>query len=218
MNRTYDLKKTLPLVIQAANESPPVEIVILDYNSKDDLAEYMMGVDGERLESGNLLTYKHYTGREYYHMAHAQNLSMLAGSGEYLVNAAADLVLASNFFSVIRDLLAPGDIVWMSSKRWGWPVIRKDEFIDAGGFDERLEFYGKCDRDIIARLHRRGGKHVPYPDSIMTIIQTPSKEKFKNYSIKSAHGMKVLNKLVYEENMKKGALVVNDEGWGSWDD
>jgi hypothetical protein len=217
MNRTYDLRKTLPLTIQAANESPPVEIVVVNYNSKDDLDEYMIGVDGERLESGNLLTYKKYTGREYYHMAHAQNLSMLAGSGEYLVNAAADLVLASNFFSVIRDLLAPGDIVWMDSKRYGWPVIRKDEFIASGGFDERMEYYGKNDRDIIGRLHRRGGKHVPYPDSIMTTIPTSRKAKFENYSMESAHGMKVLNKEVYEENMKRGVLVANDEGWGSWD-
>ena len=42
MNRTYDLKKTLPLTIQAADASPPVEIVVLNYNSKDDLEDYIM--------------------------------------------------------------------------------------------------------------------------------------------------------------------------------
>jgi glycosyltransferase involved in cell wall biosynthesis len=217
MNRTYDLKKTLPLTIQAANESPPVEIVVVNYNSKDDLDEYMIGVDGERLESGNLLTYKKYTGREYYHMAHAQNLALLSGSGEYVINVGADIVPASNFFSVIRDLLAPGDIEWMVSSRYGMPVIRKDEFVAAGGHDERLEFYGKTDRDLHNRLWRRGGKFIYYPSEILSTIPTPRVDKFKNYSMKSAHGMKVLNKEVYEENMKKGVLVANDEGWGSWD-
>ena len=121
-------------------------------------------------------------------MAHAQNLSMLAGSGEYLVNAAADLALTIDFFKVIRKLLSPGDIVWMSSKRHGWPVIHRDEFIAAGGFDERLEFYGKNDRDIISRLHRRGGKYVRYPDSIMTVIPTPRNKKFENYRMKTVNG------------------------------
>ena len=51
----------------------------------------------------------------------------------------------------------------------------------------------------------------------MTTIPTDRKARYINYSMESAHGMKVLNKLVYEENMKKGALVVNDKEWGSWD-
>ena len=116
MNRTYDLKKTLPLTIQAANASPPVEIVVLNYNSQDDL-DYYMDFAGVLLEGDNFLTYKEYTGRDTYHMAHAQNLAMLAGSGEYLVNTAADVVLTIDFFSTIRELLSPGDIVWMSSSR-----------------------------------------------------------------------------------------------------
>ena len=217
MNRTHDLKKTLPLTIQAANESPPVEIVVVNYNSQDDLDDYMIGCGGAVLESGNLLTYKKYTGREHYHMAHAQNLSILAATGEYVVNTAADVLLTVNYFKVIRELLTPRDIVWMMSSRHGMPVIRKDEFIAAGGHDERLEFYGKTDRDLHSRLHRRGGKFVEYPSDILTVIPTSRTEKFKNYSMKSAHGMKVLNKEVYEENMKRGVLVANDEGWGSWD-
>jgi len=216
MNRTYDLKKTLPLTIQAANASPPVEIVVVNYNSQDDLDDYM-DFAGVLLEGDNFLTYKKYTGREHYHMAHAQNLSMLAASGEYLVNAAADLVLSIDFFSTIRELLSPGDIVWSSSKRYGWPVIHRDEFIAAGGFDERMEYYGKNDRDIISRLHRRGGKHVYYPNSIMSIIYTSRADKFKNYKMTSAHGMKVHNKGIYEENMRGEVLTVNPDGWGSWD-
>ena len=174
-NRTYDLKKTLPLTIQAANQSPPVEIVVLNYNSQDDLAKYYAQTTQAHFNccDGVTLTYEKYTGRDHYHMAHAQNLSMLAGSGKYLVNAAADLVLTIDFFKVIRELLAPGDVVWMSSKRHGWPVIRRDEFIDAGGFDERMEYYGKNDRDIICRLRRRSGKHVYFPYSRMSIIPTP---------------------------------------------
>ena len=219
-NRTYDLKKTLPLVIQAANQSSPVEIVILDYNSQDDLAEYYAQTTQAHFDccDGVTLTYEKYTGRDYYHMAHAQNLSMIAASGEYVINVGADVIPAINYFSTIRELLSLGDVVWMSSKRYGMAVIRKDEFIAAGGNDERLEFYGKTDRDLIDRLHRRGGKYVRYPDNIMTTIPTSREQKWKNYRLRSAHRMKVLNKEIYEENMRNEVLTVNPDGWGSWDD
>ena len=218
MNRTYDLKKTLPLVIQAANQSPPVEIVVVNYNSQDDLDDYMDYMLDD-LHDGDChsLIYKKYTARDTYHMAHAQNLSMLAASGEYVINSAADVVPSINYFSTIRELLSPGDIIWMMSTRYGIPVIRKDEFVAAGGHDERLEFYGKCDRDLHSRLHRRGGKFIKYPSDILTVIPTARDQKHRNYSLKSAHQMKVLNKEIYEENLRNKVLVVNEDGWGSWD-
>ena len=218
MNRTHDLKKTLPLTIQAANESPPVEIVVVNYNSQDDLDDYMIGCGGAVLESGNLLTYKKYTGREHYHMAHAQNLAMLSGSGEYLVNVGADVIPAIDFFSVIRSLIKRhSNIVWMMSSRYGMPVIRKDEFIAAGGHDERLEFYGKTDKDLHSRLWRRNKGVIMYPSDILTTIPTAKDQKHRNYSLKSAHRMKILNRDIYEENMRNEVLTVNPDGWGSWD-
>ena len=36
-NRTHDLKRVMPYLLGAANFSPPVEIVVIDYNSQDDL-------------------------------------------------------------------------------------------------------------------------------------------------------------------------------------
>ena len=105
----------------------------------------------------------------------------------------------------------------MTSSRYGWPVIRKDEFIAAGGFDERMEYYGKNDRDLQNRLWRRGGKFTYYPSDILSTIPTPREAKFKNYRLKSAHRMKVLNKEIYEENMRNKVLTVNPDGWGSWE-
>ena len=64
--RTYDLKKTLPHLIAAVNASPPVEIVILDYNSPDDLEEYI-GIIKEttQLTDGNVISYVKYSRRDY---------------------------------------------------------------------------------------------------------------------------------------------------------
>ena len=64
-NRTYDLKKVLPTWIEAANASPPVEMVVLDYNSPDDLQSYMEEMKKVPLAEGNSLLCPKYTGRNY---------------------------------------------------------------------------------------------------------------------------------------------------------
>ena len=51
MNRCYDLKKSLPYLIESARLSPPVEIFVLNYGSKDDLDEYI------KTQPKDLITY-----------------------------------------------------------------------------------------------------------------------------------------------------------------
>jgi len=58
---------------------------------------------------------------------------------------------------------------------------KKDEFISAGGYDERIEFYGGEDRDLDSRLVRRGTKFGLVPKGLMSVIRTPNSQKIKNY-------------------------------------
>jgi hypothetical protein len=217
-NRTYDLKKTLPLAIQAANESPPVEIVVLNYNSQDDLDDYML----DDLHDGDchLLSYKKYTARDYYHMAHARNLSVLASKGEFIVVSSADVLISDNYFVAMRDALEEDDYVWIrhSNRFVGIIGVKRTEFIEAGGFDERFEFYGKEDKDLKLRLERRGGIVKILPDTFLSLIPTLKEDKFKNYRLKlSRKQMGNRAKKIYEENIKNEVLVVNKDGWGAWD-
>jgi len=220
MNRAYDLKQTLPSNIEAANASSPVEIVILDYNSQDGLEEYINNTrETISLADGNLLTYAKYTGRSYYHMAHARNLSVLASSGEYINISNADVFFAEDYFKIIRELLLSRKPVWIKppQRHLGILICQRQEFIDAGGFDERFEFYGPEDKDLILRLQRRGGKFVSCPSKIISQIRTPNSEKVKNYRLAlSKQEMSKLMKPIYEENVRNRVMVAN-EGveWGA---
>ena len=220
MNRTYDLKKTLPLVIQAANASPPVEIVVLDYNSQDDLDEYLYSNDEAFKDCIGLLKHRKYTGRDHYHMAHARNLSVLASKGEFVVISSADVLISDDYFEAIREALAEDDYIWLRhSRRFvGVIAVKREEFVEAGGFDERFEFYGKEDKDLKLRLERRGGKVVVLPDKYLGLIVTPKVDKFKNYRLKlSRRQMNNRAKKIYEENIANDVWVVNEGGWGAWD-
>lgn len=219
-NRTYDLKKVMPSLIAAANASPPVEIVILDYNSPDNLQEYIKEARGLGFKKGTSLTCVKYGGVDYYRMAHARNLSVLASVGEYIVISCADIILSENYFEVVREMLSEGDYMWMGHnlRFIGVVVCKREEFISAGGFDERFEFYGKEDKDLVLRLERRGGKTARLPAGLLRLIPTPKEEKLKNYRLKlSRKEVKKLSTPIYEENIKNEVLVANvGKGWGKW--
>jgi len=215
--RTYDLKKTLPYSIEAANASPPVEIVILDYNSPDDLGQYIEATNRMAFANGVSLHYRKYTGRDYYHMAHARNLSVLASHGDYIAISSTDISVAADYFKVIRETIERENPVWMHDGHYGSVMVcRRDEFIASGGYDERFEYYGQEDKDMELRLMRRGAKLALLPRGMLTIIKTPDADKVKNYRIKSRRKMFELMRKVYEENIASGALVANPGGWGSW--
>ena len=219
MNRTYDLKKTLPLIIDAANYSPPVEIAILDYNTQDDLVEYIDYVIRELKLDGSYISYKLYSGRDYFHMAHARNLSVLGSRGEWVVISSADILIANEYFATIRAAILHGNLWLRSERRFpGVVAVERAEFMNAGGFDERFEGYGKEDKDLLLRLERRGGKHETIPKGLLELIPTPKADKFRNYRPNLSRAQMRKNaKRVYEENIRNEVLAVNRDGWGKWE-
>ena len=94
-------------------------------------------------------------------------------------------------------------------------VIHKEEFIDAGGFDERFEFYGPEDKEMVERLHRRGGKCGQYSRSLISAIYTPNEKKIAGYRLKI--GKREMHKRMmkyFMENRENKLLVANPDGWG----
>ena len=209
----------MPSTIEAANNSPPVEIAILNYNSPDDLDDYFYDLANTTvLADGNILSYRKYTGRDYYHTSHANNLSVLMSMGEYVIIGCTDMYLHKNYFIKIREILATDDFVWLQANReLNFVVCRRDEFMEAGGFDERFEFYSPNDKDFESRLRRRGGKCGYYSPRLLGQIHTPKEEKYKNYRVTSRLAIKKIVNPIFLENEEKGILVANEgEEWGSW--
>jgi GT2 family glycosyltransferase len=217
-NRTYDLKKTLPTWIEASEISPPVEIVVLDYNSPDDLQEYIKSITG--LSEGVILRCPHYNGKDHYHMAHAKNLSVLAVSAKYYVHINSDCYMKNDFILKIRELFEENpDLGWATVYRnEGIIAMRKQDFIDAGGYDERFEFYGPEDKDLNSRLARRGLSVYTLPLIYAPGIATPNIDKVKNYRLPlTKHRMKVMMAPIYQENIANNILIANEgKEWGVW--
>lgn len=218
-NRLSDIKNTMPFTLLAANYSPPVEIVVLDYGSTDGLRLWFdRMMFGASLNDGNSLRYVRYSGKGYFHKAHAFNLSILASTGEYFVLMGADAYPAREYISEVRKLIEQG-YDWMHAKDvCGIIACNKQVFIDAGGYDERFEFYGPEDRDLEDRLVRRDCKLGIVPKGLMRVIQTPDNLKVSNFRLSlSKREMSRRMHKIYDENVSKGVLVANQGmEWGKW--
>jgi hypothetical protein len=222
--RHNDFATTLPHVIAAANASPPVQIVVVDYGIHEPL-EPIIEAHLPSLQNGNYLTQVVYRKRPHYHMAHARNLSVRASEGEYIVPSCADIIPHLNFFSYIRDQFTafPVDFFHNPPLRraqysWIHPgivVLRRAEFIAAGGYDERFEFYGKEDKELIMRLRRRNiSRHIFDIRDYVTIIPTPWLSKKRNYrlNVDICHNV---NNQVFQETLERQPLVANEGiNWG----
>ena len=216
--RHDDFAQALPRVVAAALASPPVQIVVVDYGEQEPLTSII-----EPYYKLPIISHIHYRKRPHYHMAHARNLSLRASKGIYVTIAAADILPHEHFFATIRTRLDETQADVLRSQTDGYIGVitaKREMLMDAGGFDERFEFYGREDKDLLLRLLRRGAKQDTYDlDAMMELIRTPWSAKLQHYRVpltrEDAHRYA---SLIYDENIRKNVLVANEGfAWGSFD-
>lgn len=215
-NRTYDLKKTLPINVKYAPFL--TEFVILDYNSQDDLIDYIRSLMNSNSLTKVNLTYRKYKYADSYHMAHARNLSVLAAHGKYVIISSCDIIIKTGYYEQVMQYINLGYKFMEPSRYKGVITIEKTEFINAGGYDERFEYYGPEDKDLANRLVRRGLVPAVLDWRNIEVIPTPWTEKLKNYRAGiTMNNAKEAMKRIYLDNEANQVLVANPGGWGSWE-
>lgn len=219
MNRRHDLERTIGKTLAAAKISPPINVCILDYGSSGGLSEFMEALVPMPIvfNKRNNIVYARYNA-DHYHNAHAWNMAARMGAGEYLVMAGADALFDLHYFVEIRRLI-DGGAIWMRGPHFkGIICVQRDEFDAAGGYDEQFEFYGSEDKDLEARLTRRGGQFGLVPDSLVSVLRTPNSEKTRNYrGNMTKQEMIEHNRRILEANNQAGVLVANEgRVWGQW--
>ncbi len=217
--RTKDLLEVMPSVVAAANQSPPVEIVIIDYGEQPAL-EPILEKFKTSLSPKNKLMVKVYRKRSYYHMGHARNLSLRSTTGKYMIVGASDIFLNPNFFSAVREKFKETGVTYLRSATDGYIGILacdRQTLLDIGGWDERFEFYGPEDKDVLRRLDRNGAKIGYYDlEQLIRMIPTPDSERTANYRLQmSKKEMSLHGRAFLAENDATGRIVVNEgTEWG----
>ncbi len=218
-SRLADLQLSLPSVFAAAALSPPVEVLVIDYAAPVPLATSLR-VHTPGSDDGNTFRIVRYTGRDHFHCSHARNIGIKQARGAYVMMGSADTELAPEMFSTLRKIIKRHAPLWLCpgpELHHGFVVGQRDELIAAGGFDERMEFYGPDDKDLVARLTRRGGRLEYYPYRLLHDRPTPKPQKFEGYRLPLTRDeMSAATRPFFEENTKRETRTANDGiEWGA---
>lgn len=165
MNRLNHLMQTLEDNLKECCRDDDVEIVLLDYNSKDNMESWVKNAFETMIANGKLIYFKTFDPVSFNH-SHSKNLAFKLSNGDIVCNINADHYLGNGFVDYIRkqfnnnsnivltplniyddnnDFLIPGDT-------GGKVCVRKENFIQIKGFDEKMNIYGFEDVDFINRL------------------------------------------------------------------
>jgi hypothetical protein len=203
-NRVQHLRRTLEHNLAVLRERPDSVAVLLDYGSSDGLGDWLREHFVEDLQFGRLVYYR--VEANHFAMAHAKNLAHRLGireGAEILCNVDADNFLGSGFPEFIGRKFAEaqldGDSIFLAPRMNhqgpgrgltdfcppgsnGRIVVTREQFLNAGGYDEHFEHYGPDDKDFDARLRRIGYTKLAVPRRYMEAIKHSDEIRFRNYA------------------------------------
>ena len=156
MNRTSFLKQTLPKNLEALKNIQNVEFVVLNYNSKDDLDDFMKSFQKE-MDIGRLSYYKENT-REKYHHSHAYNMASRLCIKKIICVTNADYFVSLEWYEFVINNMKKNYFIYneYSGDATGRNAFWKKDFEKLGGFDEKMCEWGYEDTDMYNRAKIMG--------------------------------------------------------------
>jgi hypothetical protein len=233
MNRTSDLKKTYITNIEANLRYPHVDFVLLNYNSLDDMDEWVKENLMGYIEQG-VLNYYHTTEPQFYSMTHSRNIAFKLGQGDIVNNVDADHFTSAahghpvkyqesaveTCFAEYINVLANHQhkkAVFLKSKQKnrGRLGFYKEDFLWLGGYDEGLHGYGFDDCDLLNRSLCAGFTCMFFTGVYFSHTDDHRRHPTGNYKNKDWRYTQRLNTLISILNLKYGKFQANQEReWG----
>jgi hypothetical protein len=170
MGRLQHVKKTLIRNLEAnIRFYPNVEVILLDYNSKDGLDKWVEKNCSRYIDMGLLKYYKTFDPTHFW-MSHAKNMAALLATGDIIVNVDADNFTGEGFAeSTSKMFTTRQDSFCRCSSRTssGWGnngriALTRSNFIRLGGYDEAMTGWGWEDTDLRNRSRRINLRYSTY--------------------------------------------------------
>ncbi len=199
MGRAHHLKLTLPRnLADTVDWARPdaVEFVVLDYNSPDDLAEWVT-TDPQLApyREAGILKFARTTGQTHFRHSHAKNMAHALATGDYVCNVDADNFVGSGFTQYLRTVFNRRPNAIVTSNRvdrrlntgvykgcMGRVALSKRNFEMLGGYDESDRFKGWSgeDSDLVIRAVRKFLRPVVLRDRrFLRVVQHSDIERIR---------------------------------------
>lgn len=234
--RAQHIKETLPRNL-ADNVTPYSKFILLNYNSDDDLLHYILTYHMADLRSGKLVLYS-FLDEVPFHLSHAKNMAARLGmieGADILCTLDADNFTGYGFDSyIIEKMKEPGvflcpNFPLIRSLPYGPErpqrgfagrlVLRAQEFIKAGGYDETFDTWRGEDIDMLMRLQRMGYTMRHIDNKYLNAIPHNAEVRFKYYPAARQYENKEAERLIAERtgtvvnygNIGVGTVYRNDD-------
>lgn len=144
MDRCFHLKELYVQSIKNASTYNNVEFILLNYNSKDDLEDWVVDNLGEYICNGILKYYKTIE-PIYFQASHAKNIAHKLATGDLLCNLDSDNLIVSDFCEHISLIFKNNSNVIVCSDNPegyygcdGKIICKKQDFHSVNGYDENI--------------------------------------------------------------------------------
>lgn len=151
---------------------PLLEIILLNYNSQDDMEEWVKTHLAAYIESGKVMYYKTRQPKVFNH-SHSKNMAFRLATGDIVCNINADVFVGTGFATYVNACFRENNNIFVHPKPGpefdpgtaGVVCVSKSNFQKVGGFDERMLIYGWEDSDFNKRLEFAGTERVTVVDT-----------------------------------------------------
>lgn len=189
-NRTPHLRVTLPKNLK---DNPRNKFVIVNYNTEDDMMEYLASECSKEIDCGRVVVYSYLEDTKY-QFSHAKNIAHRLGlleGGAILVSLDADNFAGPHFGEFAEreiDYLEDA-FLWARMRKGKTPrgingriAVAGRTFLKLGGYDEeKFKEWGSEDKDFHLRLQMSGHEGVEIPPSFLQALTHNDKVRFKDY-------------------------------------
>ena len=220
MGRTFHLKRTLPINLAILRRYPGSEVTLLNYNSHDDMDEWLK----ESLNSevtGGLISYYRTIEPSSFFMAHAKNVAHRLARGRIVCNLDADHLLTCEFIDELlatfshdqEDCVFVGQVFGIA---FGRTALTKQLFIKLGGYDEEMCFgWGYEDNGFRIRAEKMGNIIRWANPAFLSYLEHGDEERSANSVTKHISVSEKRHAKISEANIAKGYFIANvGKHWG----
>lgn len=183
------MKETLPQNISDNADYPNVEFVVLDYNSKDGLDDWMCGFLKANPVANQVAYYRERSAK-FFDPRNAKNAAHLLASGDVVVNIDADNFTGPGYASALAAVFATTDKLFVTAKTairsmCGKIAFRKEDFIALRGYDEIFRGWGWEDPDLTQRAVAAGFREIKMQCVGARVIDHSNEERTINLEDKT---------------------------------
>lgn len=184
-NRRHHIEQTLETWIQKA--SCDYEIVIVDYESDDDISPLLSG-----LLSDTPIRHVRCSNRPIFNMSHARNIGANHAVSEWILYIDIDCKLVPGSVEKICEMIGSTDICYFGAVdsqvrkdiiNGGLMLVRREDHISVCGFNENMQGWGFEDIDYRQRLESLGLSWRLFPPDIYECIDHDDIERVACYDI-----------------------------------